>query len=458
MRRDSNLDERAISWKVLLPTDPKSRVLALGLEEGELSGLARSYDCLDTEAVAGIRYDVAILGNNIAEYADRVEQLLLRIRPDGVVMSSDYCDIVKRIREAGFRNCKQYAGLPPHQPRLYLPLESARLRAKGLSFHKPGSLKAKLALSLAKFMSRFGVKSHLMKNTISLYTAEEDVFSAGGIINWISKQVGYEIVDLVVYCGSESERRKITALAIAKDGNDDVVVKIADTQSGVEAIKQETEALRDIAKSPLADYAPEVIAEGACGSYYLQIQEKLSTGGSQASTLTDAHIDFLKELSRISRRECLLRETSIWQKLRDRLEKHDTVPSEVASVVRYVFSEEVANTKVCSHRSHGDFAPWNISMRSGSCLVYDWEDSLGDAMAFSDLFHFVYRQAALVGPWPGGWSIVGQVSEYVVRLAERSGVSADNIELSLSVWSLHEYMNHPCKEIEEILCSKELEV
>ena len=455
MKRNSILDERYMSWKVLLPTNPVSRVLALGLEDGQLSSLARSYDYLDTELADGIEYDIIILGNNIGEYTHSVNCLVSKVRADGMVVNIGSDNISRQLKESGFKYCRQYAGLPAHQPRLYIPLGSALLRAKGISFHKPGSLKAKMALSLAKCLSRLGIKFHLMKNTVSIFAADKQILNNDGIINWISNQVGYEIVDLVIYGGSDSDRRKITALAIAGNGNQDVVVKIADTQLATEAVKQEAEALQAGANSPIANCVPKVIGEGFCGSYYLQIQEKLNSTGRQISSLTDAHIEFLAELSMVNRRECLLKETSLWQKLNAQAGNINNLSMEVEAAAKHVLSKASANTKFFCHSSHGDFAPWNISFDNGKLFIYDWEDSLRDGLPFSDIFHFIYRQAALVGPWQGAEKIVRQMFEHAGRL---TGNSVDNIKLSLSVWALNEYINHPCKEIEEILHSKELKV
>jgi len=456
MKRNSRVDERSVSWKVLLPTGSGKKVLALGLSEGQLSGLARSYDCIDTGSASDIVYDIIILGNNAAKDTHSIHDLISKAKPDGIVVNTDSYDISEQLNEAGFNYCGRYAGLPAHQPRMYIPLDSVWLREKGLSFHNPGSLKAKIALSLAKCLSRIGFKWHLMKNTVSIFATDRQNLNAGGIINWVSGRIGYEIVDLVVYGGSDSDRRKITALAIAKDGNNDIVVKTADTPLAVEAIKRETEALQDVAGSYLAGCVPVVIAEDVCGSYYVQIQEKLNIIGSQVSFLADAHLDFLAHLSRINRQQCLLKETSFWQKFKIQFDNTNDLPAEVEAIARYVFSEKTSNTKIISCRSHGDFAPWNISVKNGKLFVYDWEDSLADGLPFIDIFHFIYRQASLIGPWPEADSIIRQMIEKINKFAAKAEIPVQQIKLTLTVWALNEYVNQPCDKIIEILSSKEL--
>ena len=68
------------------------------------------------------------------------------------------------------------------------------------------------------------------------------------------------------------------------------------------------------------------------------------------------------------------------------------------------------------HRTHGDFAPWNIRTGTDGLKIIDWEDSDLAGVVYTDVFHFVFRQASLVGPWIGGREVFEQMRQSAVVL------------------------------------------
>lgn len=442
MQNKPSIDERQASWKVLLPVKPESKLLAIGVDEGILCSLRRSFGCVDTLSSEGRRYDIIVLDcRSINRSNLRVPDSCAGIETVIVCINADR-QIKKKLKASGYCYVNHYAGLPAAKPRIYIPLNSSRLRTKGLFFHSPGSLKAKAGLLIARTLSSLGIKSHLMRNVVSIFSASKNISGENSLVGWISGKIGYGISDLVVYAGSESERRKITALAIAEKGGADVVVKIADTQLATEAIRQESDALRVIVKTTLAGYVPKVIFEGFYEKYYIQIQEALSPNGGQIGSLTDRHFEFLSELSKVGRRVCPLEKTSVWQKVKAQIEDFDVddLPIEVARVADYVLSDKVASMKICCHRIHGDFAPWNIRVKHGKLFVFDWEDSIEDGLPFLDILHFIYRQASLVGPWLSPDKLIDLVKTYSDNLSIKASLSDYDFTTSLTLWMLQEYL------------------
>ncbi len=450
MNETSRLDERAVSWKVVLPCRSGSRICAVGLDEGSVAGLARSYKEVDTEPVNGTKYDTVVLGSCGRK---RVADLICRVKKDGIIVDAGREDNSVHLIDEGFKHSRRYAALPPEKTRLFVPLVSKRLRSKALTFHVPASLKAHIGLTLARGLSSLGIEQHLTKRTVSLHARHEGILDKGGLIEWISSKLGYSILDLVVHTGSESPRRKMTALAIAGQQGKDVLVRIADTELGADAIRQESRALRAIGASDLSGQVPEMIAEGRWNNYFVQLQEGMSYPAKRQIThLTGSHLVFLSRLSRMDRKLMYFNKTWIWNRLRTWAETNRLadVPCSVRNLLHAILSGDLAGKLVVCHRTHGDFAPWNIKACDGRLFVLDWEDSLPDGLALTDAFHFLYRQASLVGPWPGAIQMVRRMHRAVAALCRPEGPQIAERKTYLQIWMLHEYMHYASDRIVEM--------
>lgn len=331
-------------------------------------------------------------------------------------------------------------------------LPSRGLRSRGLAFHTPGSFKARAAVRIAQGLSLLGIKAHLAKRTVGLYARTQAALQQGSLTEWLSGQLGYRIVDLVIYAGSESPRRKITALGIAQRGNPDVVIKIADTDAGTEAIAQETQALQALVASDLAAQVPRLLLEADWNGYRIQVQGALPHGGSrQESRLTDSHLAFLSSLSRIGRRTMPLRQTRMWQHVKAwaKTTPTEAMPDAIRALMHRILSDACGDVCIVCHRTHGDFAPWNVTTHRGKLFVYDWEDSLPDGLALTDAFHFLFRQASLVGPWPGARALAGAMADVARRVSHLSGaVCHDGI--ASAAWCLTEGISNPSPRLAEL--------
>jgi len=445
MNDSVKLDERCVSWKVLLPVGLETRILAIELDNGGLAGLSRSYRKVDIKPVGHSQYDVVVIGDKSDNNSYDPYDLVSTVKPDGIVVNTSQKCFTKELNDAGFRHSRHYAVLTPGIRRLFIPLGSRELRARGLAFHSPGSFKTRIGLAITKTLSCLGVQAHLMKHTISLYARSEKRFEDMGLVRWLSEQLGYPVIDLVIFAG-ESPRRKITALAVAAKRNNDVVVKIADTELGAQAIKQESNALHVVAASSLAGQAPKVIAEGQCGSYCVQLQEEVvGSTRKQIARLTKSHLEFLSKLSTIDRKIMPIKETRTWRNIKALAEatSSKTLPRHIHIALQKVLSDESAGVPVVCHRTHGDFAPWNIKVNNGKLFAYDWEDSLSDGLALTDIFHFLYRQASLVGPRPGPVRLIGNIRKSISLLGEEYSYPNFDYSFTLLAWMLHEYLTHP---------------
>ena len=447
-------DERGVSWKILLPVGPESRICAIGLDEGGLAGLTRSYGMVDTQPVDGLKYDIVIIGDGGCDDLYDWCNLIPRIVPDGVVVNASRRCFAKKLKDAGYSCLRRYAALPPGEPKLFIPLASKKLRAGGLAFHSPGSLRARIGLTFAKALSCLGMQSHLARSVVSLYAKSKEAFDRQSLIQWLSEKLGYPVVDLTVYTGSDLSRRKITVLAIAEDGYADVVVKIADTIEGADAIRQESNALQAIAAFSLSEQAPKLIAKGQWYGYSVQLQKQV-IGGScrQVARLTESHLEFLSKLSTIGRKIMRLKAARMWRDVKAKAEviSLEALSPPIRVALETILSDRFADMPVVCHRTHGDFTPWNIKVSNGKLFVYDWEESLSDGLALTDIFRFIYRQASLVGPWPGAQKVLMDMRSISRSFSDTAGYETIETDVILTVWLLYEYFAKPSDYLGDML-------
>jgi hypothetical protein len=332
------------------------------------------------------------------------------------------------------------------------PLSDRILRRKGLHFHQPGRWQARLGIWAGTLLSDLGFVRHLKKKAVTI-VRKGHCQRGDTLRDWLADRLGLSIRDLVLYCGSDTEQRKITALAITP-GKDDLVVKIADTSPGKNALSRESKALQALANMDVEQFRfPELVLEDEWSGYLIHAQTSLAKGGSrQTQRLNRQHFDLLAALSQLNCREMVFAETSCCREiLKLSAQQKSAIPDPLARISRKIFSPAFQKSKVLCHRTHGDFAPWNMSVNIGVLSLWDWEDSVDDGLVYTDIFHFIIRRAILLGPWPGANKLLKGLSEACTRLQECASFPINtDFTVSLQVWLVWEYMRHPDPRLTEI--------
>jgi len=481
------LDERSASWKLLLPGHRRERLLVVGLDAGGVAGLARwwrevvwvppspeaarafeSSGCDAREYVAHVRtvtrldgngadYDTIALGawpNGERPDSAHITSLLA---PDGALVSLGFAGsrlTPAEIRRIGLNGIRSYAALPASQPRLYFSTASRVMRSRGLTFHVPGSRRARRRVWASRHLSTLGLRRHLHHGAVLIAGRNTDEHARDDLTRWLSHELARPLRDLVIYAGSDSPVRKLTALAVADDARDDVVAKLADTQAAAAAVRREAEALTALAGTRAAPYVPGLLLEGAWRDCTVQVQRCIPLDVlRQVPKLNAALVRFLVELSHIGRTAMPAHKTAAWQRIERYLQNAGggTVPAPVVRCAEQIARPEIAERHVVCHRTHGDFVPWNVRWHSGQPFLIDWEESEPSGLALSDACRFAYRQAALVGPWPGGPAMLRTLQTTCNELARRAGLPSAGIEAALRLWLLDEHVARTSAHIIEVL-------
>ncbi len=461
MMGDVFFDERPVSWKVLLPHNTNAKVLTVELNEGSLKGIARTWSNVDSfspsiNLIKNKKYDVIIVGSINSDNSISIIKISSLLSDNGILVCTGFtncCVNKKQLSAYKFFNTSTFSSLPLHSPRIFFNIKSNKTRNKGLSFHSPGSLKARIAIIGAKIISNAGFKFHLKRGAL-LICQKKAQYSGEKLIDKLSLLIKKNIEDFVIYAGSDSPRRKITLLAIVKSAPD-VVVKIADTLQGKQAIIQETSALEAIHLTNLAMHVPKLIARDTeWKGYLIQVQSCISSNSvKQIRKLTEKHYSFLSKLSAIGFSKKKIEDTSQYQLLSETVASADSSTfSNSLNIILSIFQNDTFKQKnTFCHRTHGDFAPWNITITKNKFSIVDWEDSEAEGIILWDIFHFIYRTASLVGPWPGASRLLNKIKSASDYLCKNNNYPEFDYNVVLMMWLLKETLLHPSVFIKECI-------
>ena len=155
-------------------------------------------------------------------------------------------------------------------------------------------------------------------------------------------------------------------------------------------LEQEENTLKYV-KSLNLKYAliPEIIDKGKLEGdiIYLALRAKHEPL-EKSYELTEAHVRYIREIYEKTGRREIFRETELYKLLVDRIKfLENKIP--YYWILNYLRVLKYYEDKfIPIYLSHGDFTPWNVSLKSGKLFLYDWEYSRWNVF-MADFFHFV---------------------------------------------------------------------
>lgn len=226
---------------------------------------------------------------------------------------------------------RQYALLPRTEPRLVIPLGDNDQLQRGLKLHQPGRLTIKIATSVVSRLAGIGLTWPLKQRLLQIDTtlpSEPEIDASA-----------------VLYLGTDDNCRKTTILPPQQHR----IQKHGGNSLAAEAIRHEAKTLAALGETGVASMVPRLVSlKEVSGGALLEQEYRARTSGFTRNS-TSQVVQFLKVLSQVG------------------YEIRDGIPG---------------------HRSHGDFAPWNLHLTSNGIFVFDWEKSQEWAPALTDAFHF----------------------------------------------------------------------
>jgi hypothetical protein len=382
----SHLD-RLLGWHLLVPPRLGRRVHLQGFPDGAAAHWQRQRN---EEVVTQAR--------------DAELRIFWDPSPSEVHSGSEGCVVVghersiPRSKMAG----RDYVLLPPSDPRIVLPLQQQVQLLRGMSMHRPGRRIARLAMTSAKAFARLGFTAPLKQRV--LWIAGVEVPDFGG--------------DAVLYLGATDESRKTTILP----GQSDSILKHGASSPARAALHREAEALRAMAETNLAGQIPQLIGIYDDVNTTMLQQEYRVRRPRFTRNLRAEACRFLAGMARVGWKKRALSSCIAG------LHGFETVVAKMQST----------GATVPGHRSHGDFAAWNMSWTKQGLFVFDWEDSVSWAPAYSDAFHFVVAPALHVARNPDPQKVSKVAKIFASEVARAAGLDIADIPLCWEVWLLEQ--------------------
>ena len=391
--------DRLLGWHLLVPPRPGRRVHLQGVPQGA------------AEHWTGMR------GEEVTEYGEEADFRLfwdpvasaIRPGPEGCAVIGGH----GVLRERG-RGGRLHALLSPKEPRLVLPLHNRTQVLRGLALHRPGRRTARAAVAAASVAARLGVTAPLRRRLLWISGGEIPSFGA----------------DAVLYLGTADANRKTTILPVAGDR----ILKHGVNNSARAALRNEAEALRAMSSTSLSESVPQLLG---------LIEDEASTTLEQEYRPRQPRLGAAVPRAEISR--FLARMTYIER------ERRPVAGLAQGATVRVPHAVADGGGSVTGHRSHGDFAPWNLTWTNRGLFVFDWEESASWAPAFSDAFYFVVSQALHVEHAPNPQKVARDAQKFATYVARAAQMDCDQIPLCWALWLTIRHEKQPAPLLSRML-------
>jgi len=340
----------------------------------------------------------------------------------------------RAIFDETFPLVREYSLLPPNNPRVIIPLSSARHAVTALGLHRPGRWIARLALSLARVLAFFG-NFWLLRGRVLLIATRATGFIPRGVLQArLPGRFGLRSIDYALYLGTPEDNRKTVVLPLG-DSPPSIILKVAETPRARASLMNEASALSVLSQSHLSSCVPKLEDLISSDAMLTLCQEYRSRRPVSQHKLDAAIINFLGQLMALNYQSMRL---SAYLKVFPEDSKEcvaDDVISACRALRERLQNQAKLNAELLLHRTHGDFAPWNCIWTDQGLFVFDWEESEADGLALQDAFYYIIAPALLVQRNASAIETLDAVFCFANRVVEISGMKLD-IRIYLALWLL----------------------
>ncbi len=301
------------------------------------------------------------------------------------------------------------------------PAGSVRLRRRAMEIYNAQSFSAKTFRAL---VSR--IPGAILPRTyhVSLVSCadRQNHRSPINLFADIASALGHDRVAIAISLGTPGPHRKPVLRVMTPDGDLLAYVKIGWNMSTKELLDTECDTLDRIGSlSPRSFQVPKVLERRARnGLSFLFLNVPHSHAKPFKSRFHPRHGEILLELSSIDRTAISLKASRYWERLC--LQANTVVHPYWRHTILKVLQEidqRFGDFVLPMHRSHGDFAPWNIVYHGDQITLFDWEYSRVQS--------------------PGGWDFFHFISQSAIHLAQTNPISLYDATLTENKTFLHRY-------------------
>jgi len=431
-----NILDYRFAWRWLLPLQgcESYRLYGFNKEEKRFWNKVLKSNCVVTGQVIA---DILMLNSDCSENKERPTDN--DFDDSNMVCVIGSRSSVKRWRAVlsqKFPQIREYGLLPTSNPRIVVPLSNTRYAEIALSLHRPGRLIARWGIGAARLLARWGITFPLKRRVLLIGVRKQLSIPIGVIQANELEILPEQDLDYALYLGVSGENRKTVVLPIFS-AKPEVILKVGESQGARQSLLNEVAVLQGLYDSSIASNVPRLIKIKDTKSALTLFQEYRARQQVAERLSEAAIIDFLGQLSTIERKLCTL--DSVLENITspEPIESNKNI---VSDVVRAIWSRLSAQAdkgiNVWQHRSHGDFAPWNISWTDKGLFVYDWEESRDQDLAFSDAFYFVVGKAVHIGRQPNPARTLRATLKFAQRVVVATGFNNVDLNTYFALWAL----------------------
>jgi hypothetical protein len=430
MLKFSGTVDYRLAWRWLLPYAPGCSLSIHGFSDVERSFLQRRLT--DPQTPHG--EDTALLIRDIrpSGQVDIPQSCLQSAKIVSVLADRLQGKLWRRRLKEDFPWVREYALLPPDNPRVVVPIASKHT-ATALNIHRPGRSWARLALGFAKVLTKLGNHSLLRGRVLLTAVRGTPPEPMGWAQAAMERDLAPGDLSYALYLGTPDDNRK-TVVLLLDQGGPTAILKQAESPKALRSLNNEAETLTRLTITPVADSVPRLLQSRRVGDCLTLFQEYRSPRRGGARRLEVAVAAFLEKLSRVDSQQ-----TPLADLLAELPENCCSGWGDVgATACRSLYSRlqllSDAGTVLLTHRGHGDFAPWNCSWTASGLFVFDWEDSRKRVAAFSDAFYYAIAPAVELGTGIGPGKLLSDTLQLAWKINVQDAGAEMDRRVYLALW------------------------
>lgn len=340
----------------------------------------------------------------------------------------------RSILDSSFPYIREYALLPPGNPRVVVPLSSGLNTYRSLALHRPGRRWARVALTLSRWLARVGSLWLLKKRVLLIATDAQNSTPVGAIEAELDDTSEKEARDYALYLGSPDNNRKTVVLPMGAEPLT-AITKIGATQVARSSVECEASALTYLSATSLKEAVPKILKITISPEVVALTQEYRLRRRVRSRHFENEVVKFLMRLANqglVKHHLSGLLDRLVGEHPNNVAQEHPTERQQLLAKLREVAG---GGDYLWRSRVHGDFAPWNCAWTDKGLFVYDWEASQEAGIALSDAFYYVCAPAMLVD----GRQNLEETLDSALNLGKRVAAMARldlDVKIQFAVWLL----------------------
>jgi|GEM_PF-320589 len=284
------------------------------------------------------------------------------------------------------------------------PVEPVQAATKCLELYNAQAVRARLVKQTVGMGIRLGLGRFVLP---TVYLASRNDNSHDGspdildpsLLRQLERVLGHEDLRIAISAGTPGRHRKLTLLAVRRDGPPLAYVKLGSDSTTNMLVQREADTLERLSRlSYRGITVARLLHAGWWNGRYMCVQSPLTPVGAPAlRTLTPQCLDVVRDLARLHAESMRLAESAFGRTLSRQIEMvpnahhRDVLRRGLAQVTAWL-----GETRLPFHLCHGDFTPWNIKCGPHGLLIFDWEYADWSGPPGLDAFHFIYETMRLL--------------------------------------------------------------